>query len=95
MKFKLIGKVIEEKWSDISKPTYLYAVEEKQKEKTKKWFIWTNEALILHTTYEIEGYISEAPDKYKGVVKKTSEGKDIWKTNYNATVIVSNEDCPF
>jgi hypothetical protein len=95
MKFELTGKVTQEKWSDTSKPSYLYAIEEKQKDKTKIWFIWTSEALILQTSYNIEGYITETKDKVKGEARKDTSGKDIWKSNYNATVIVANEDFPF
>ena len=95
MKFELTGKVTQEKWSDISKPSYLYAVEEKIKDKTKTWFIWTGEALIMNNSYVIEGYITEGKDKIKGEVRKDTNGKDIWKASYNATVIVANEDFPF
>ena len=96
MQFKLKGTVERKVYSDSEKGTFIYSVSEKymdkdQNHKSKNWTICTKQELSQGSEYELEGYVSESKDK-----KKTySDGKDVYRINFNAVGIKATEEMYF
>lgn len=64
-------------------PWFLYGIKETiGSGKTKTWRIFTSVPLNLSAGYELEGYISESPNK----MYFNSAGKNAFQTTYNATI---------
>ena len=83
MTFNLKATVIKQLWA--SGTSYLYQVEDQEKQ--KKWTVFTNEQLSGGQVYEFSGKVSEAKDKKT----KDANGRDIWRTNFNAEKITGVE----
>jgi len=94
MQFKLTGTMIKNVWASDSHDSFLNHLQEtiidfKTKEpRTKIWSVWTRSELLLGHSYDIEGYITEKPNK--GYIN--TAGKVAYKSDYNATRIVPLED---
>lgn len=91
MKFILIGKIESCRWSqneESPNAAFLYFVKEKTDKFEKTWKVWTKVKLELNIRYQLEGYISEQPNK-----KRNDQfGKAVYETNFNVTDFKKLED---
>ncbi len=87
MIFKVTATVTKEVWSNDS--AYLYqVVEQISSDRKKNWTIFTKVKLGEGQEATFEGYISESKDKKV----KDANGKDIWRTAFNAESVILTED---
>lgn len=92
MKFKLTGTMNRVLWKNDSGTSFLVSIQEAEvnpktsETHTKTWSIFTKQELFVGAQYDIEGYVSEIPNK--GFVNE--QGKVAYKANFNATKC---EDC--
>lgn len=87
MQFKLQATAIKVLWANDTRDSFLYSLQEtivnnKTSETyTKSWAVWSRIELLVGHTYDVDGYITEAPNK--GYMNE--QGKVAYKANYNAT----------
>jgi hypothetical protein len=81
MNFSLTGQVEKQLWS--GPDSWLYLVIDHRSKNKSKWSIFTKQELNLNTEYTFTGYVSTSADKKV----KDANGKDIYRTSFNATEI--------
>lgn len=98
MNFKLQATMIKVLWASNARDSFLNSLQETivnnrtSETYTRSWAVWSRLELSVGSTYDIEGYITETPNK--GFMNEA--GKVAYKANFNATKIedVSDFDVP-